>query len=132
MQSESPYHLMKTLRNKLHSVYVTCNLQAYKVHTSPGPRHMPNDHRDQAPKVTLVSLNACVHVESFKISNQWNINHLIKNQRNQTRPVQISRETTGWPKSCDTKVQGYSSEICSPFRYILGKHDATVNHSRIQ
>ena len=37
-----------------------------------------------------------------------------------------------WPKSCDTNVQAYSSEIFSPFRYILGKHDATVNHSRIQ
>ena len=37
-----------------------------------------------------------------------------------------------WPKSFDTNVQAYSSEICCPFRCILGKHNATVNHSRIQ
>ena len=41
-------------------------------------------------------------------------------------------QTAGWPKSFDTYVQAYSSENCCPFRNILGKHDATVNHSRIQ
>ena len=46
--------------------------------------------------------------------------------------IKLNLLCTGWPKSGDTNVQAYSSEICSPFRYILGKHDATVNHSRIQ
>ena len=39
---------------------------------------------------------------------------------------------TGWSKICDTNVQPYSSEICSTFRYILGRNNAIVNHSRIQ
>ena len=40
-------------------------------------------------------------------------------------------QSTDWPKSCDPNVWPYNSGICCPLEPTLGKHNVTVNHSRI-
>ena len=63
-------------------------------------------------------------LNSIEIRFLNNLFNCITYRLSQTKP-------TGWPKSCDPNVWAYSSEICCPLELTLGKHDATINHSRI-